>query len=169
MTVGIAINGFGRIGRLVLRALVETGRDDLVPVAINDLGSIEANAHLFRYDSVHGRFPGQVEIDGDTLSIYYHGRSYGPIKVSAERDPTKVPIPWSRCRHGMHRTLRKEGCCRSAHHCRRAQVLVSAPAAGADATIVYGVQRKVDHSRHDRDLQRVLYDKLPGTDGKGRP
>ena len=87
MTVSIAINGFGRIGRLVLRALVETGRDDLVPVAINDLGSIEANAHLFRYDSVHGRFPGQVSIDGDTLSIHYHGRSYGPIKVSA-RDPT---------------------------------------------------------------------------------
>jgi len=72
MTVGIAINGFGRIGRLVLRALVETGRDDLVPVAINDLGSIEANAHLFRYDSVHGRFPGQVAIDGDTLSIHFH-------------------------------------------------------------------------------------------------
>ena len=70
MSVSIAINGFGRIGRLVLRALVENGRDDLVPVAINDLGSIEANAHLFRYDSVHGRFPGQVAIDGDTLPSF---------------------------------------------------------------------------------------------------
>ena len=85
MSVSIAINGFGRIGRLVLRALVENGRDDLFPVAINDLGSIEANAHLFRYDSVHGRFPGQVEIDGDTISFATTVRSYGPIKVSAER------------------------------------------------------------------------------------
>ena len=91
MAVKVAINGFGRIGRLVLRAMVESGRDDLVPVAINDLGSIEANAHLFRYDSVHGRFPGQLEVSGDTITIRYGGRIWGPIKVSAERDPTKVP------------------------------------------------------------------------------
>ncbi len=61
------------------------------PVAINDLGSVEANAHLFRYDSVHGRFPGTVEVDGDSLIITMHGRKWGPIKVTAERDPTKVP------------------------------------------------------------------------------
>ena len=91
MPVKVAINGFGRIGRLVLRAMVESGRDDLVPVAINDLGSTEANAHLFRYDSVHGRFPGEVEVSGDTITIRYGGRTWGPIKVSAERDPTKVP------------------------------------------------------------------------------
>ncbi len=91
MPVKVAINGFGRIGRLVLRAMVESGRDDLVPVAINDLGSTEANAHLFHYDSVHGRFPGQLEVSGDTITIRYGGRAWGPIKVSAERDPTKVP------------------------------------------------------------------------------
>src|SRR5271157_3610031 len=92
MSVSIGINGFGRIGRLVLRAIAESGRDDVVPVAINDLGSVEANAHLLRYDSVHGRFPGQVELEGDTISIRCNGGSYGPIKVSAEKDPTKVPF-----------------------------------------------------------------------------
>jgi glyceraldehyde 3-phosphate dehydrogenase len=142
MTVSIAINGFGRIGRLVLRALVETGRDDLVPVAINDLGSIEANAHLFRYDSVHGRFPGQVAIDGDTLSIHYYGRSYGPIKVSAERDPTKVPF------HGVDVAMEctghfgKKDAAAQLITAGARKVLVSAPAAGADATIVYGVNEK---------------------------
>src|SRR6478672_10833669 len=91
MPVKVAINGFGRIGRLVLRAMIESGRDDLVPIAINDLGSTEANAHLFHYDSVHGRFPGQLEVSGDTITIRYGGRVWGPIRVSAERDPTKVP------------------------------------------------------------------------------
>jgi len=91
MAVKVAINGFGRIGRLVLRAIVESGRDDIVPIAINDLGSVEANAHLFAYDSVHGRFPGQLEIEGDTITVRHNGRVYGPIRVSAERDPTKVP------------------------------------------------------------------------------
>ena len=91
MPVKVAINGFGRIGRLVLRAIVESGREDVVPVAINDLGSVEANAHLFAYDSVHGRFPGQIEVSGDTITIRHNGRVYGPMKVTAERDPTKVP------------------------------------------------------------------------------
>src|SRR5271166_1097190 len=91
MPVKVAINGFGRIGRLVLRALVESGRDDLVPVAINDLGSVEANAHLFRYDSVHGRFPGEVEVAADAITVRHAGRVWGPIKVAAERDPAKVP------------------------------------------------------------------------------
>lgn len=93
MAVRIGINGFGRIGRLVLRAIAEGGRGDLVPIAINDLGSVEANAHLFRYDSVHGRFPGEVEVvGGDSIVIRCQGRSYGPIKVSAEKDPTKAPF-----------------------------------------------------------------------------
>src|ERR1700710_3149768 len=91
MAVKVAINGFGRIGRLVLRAIIERGRDDVQPVAINDLGSVEANAHLFRYDSVHGRFPGTVTVDGDTIAIHHNGRTWGPIKVSAERDPSKAP------------------------------------------------------------------------------
>ena len=142
MTVRIGINGFGRIGRLVLRALIENGRDDLVPVAINDLGPIEANAHLFCYDSVHGRFPGQVEIEGDALTIRFQGRSYGPIRVSAEKDPTKVPF------HGVDVALectghltKKETALQLLTAGAR-KVLVSAPAAGADATIVYGVNEK---------------------------
>lgn len=69
MVTRIGINGFGRIGRLVLRAIAENGRDDVIPVAINDLGSVEANAQLFRYDSVHGRFPGKVDVAGDAITI----------------------------------------------------------------------------------------------------
>jgi glyceraldehyde 3-phosphate dehydrogenase len=101
MAVRIGINGFGRIGRLLLRAIVESGRGDLVPIAINDLGSVEANAHLFRYDSVHGRFPGKVEVvGGDSIIIRCQGRSYGPIKVSAEKIPRRYHSrvstwPWS--------------------------------------------------------------------------
>jgi len=83
MTVKVGINGFGRIGRLVLRAAIESGRDDVEVVAINDLGSVEANAHLFRYDSVHGRFPGEVQVEGDSLLITCAGRRYQPIKVTA--------------------------------------------------------------------------------------
>src|SRR5207248_4519122 len=92
MATTLAINGFGRIGRLVLRAMIESGRDDVVPVAINDLGSADANAHLFRYDSVHGRFTGQVEVGADSITIRHDGRTYGPIKVTAERNPTKLPL-----------------------------------------------------------------------------
>ena len=92
MTISIGIDGFGRIGRLVLRAIAERGRDDIVPVAINDLGSVEANAHLLRYDSVHGRFPGDVEVKCDAIILHCRGRSLGPIKVSAEKDPTNVPF-----------------------------------------------------------------------------
>jgi len=143
MTARIGINGFGRIGRLVLRALIENGRDDLVPVAINDLGPIEANAHLFCYDSVHGRFPGQMAIEGDALTIRFQGRRYGPIRVSAEKDPTKVPF------HGVDVAMECTG-----HFTKKEtasqlltagarKVLVSAPAAGADATIVYGVNEKM--------------------------
>ncbi|MGI4806983.1 MAG: glyceraldehyde 3-phosphate dehydrogenase NAD-binding domain-containing protein, partial [Janthinobacterium lividum] len=77
MAVKVAINGFGRIGRLVLRAIIERGNEDVVPVAINDLGSVEANAHLFRYDSVHGRFPGEVKVEGDSITITYNGKTIG--------------------------------------------------------------------------------------------
>src|SRR6188768_1181201 len=82
MAVRVAINGFGRIGRNVLRAIMESGRKDIEVVAINDLGPVETNAHLFRFDSVHGRFNGEVKVAGDTIDV---GR--GPIKVTAERDP----------------------------------------------------------------------------------
>ena len=143
MSVRLGINGFGRIGRLVLRAIVESGRDDVAPVVLNDLGSVEANAHLFRYDSVHGRFPGEVKINGDTIEIRHGNRHYGPIRVSAERDPTKVPF------QGVDVALECTG-----HFTKREaaealltagarKVLVSAPADGLDATIVYGVNHQV--------------------------
>src|SRR5579875_1828535 len=143
MAVKIAINGFGRIGRLVLRAIVESGRDDVVPVTINDLGSAEANAHLFRYDSVHGRFPGEVEVGSDGITIRHRGRSWGPIRVTAERDPAKLPLS------GIDVALECTG-----HFTKREQaaellkagarkVLISAPADGVDATVVYGVNHDV--------------------------
>ena len=142
MSAKIAINGFGRIGRLVLRALVENGRDDLIPVAINDLGSVEANAHLFRYDSVHGRFPGQVMVDGDTMSIRCNGRTFGPIRASAEKDPARLPFGdidvVLECTG--HFTKHHDAAQLIAAGARK--VLVSAPCEGADATIVYGVNEK---------------------------
>ena len=89
MAVRVAINGFGRIGRNILRAIAESGRTDIEVVGINDLGPVETNAHLLRFDSVHGRFPGTVTVDGDSISL-----GNGKIKVSAERDPTKLPAEW---------------------------------------------------------------------------
>ena len=86
MTVRVAINGFGRIGRLVLRSIVEHGRKDIEVVAINDLGPVETNAHLLRYDSVHGRFPGEVKVDGDTIDA-----GFGKMKVTAIRNPAELP------------------------------------------------------------------------------
>src|ERR1700690_1417718 len=143
MAVKVAINGFGRIGRLVLRAIVESGRDDVVPVAINDLGSVEANAHLFAFDSVHGRFPGQIEVSGDTITIRHNGKVYGPLKVSAERDPTKVPYA------GVDVALECTGIFNSKAKASALiqagarKVLISAPADEVDATIVFGVNHKV--------------------------
>ncbi|HMB47925.1 MAG TPA: glyceraldehyde 3-phosphate dehydrogenase NAD-binding domain-containing protein, partial [Afifellaceae bacterium] len=86
MAVRVAINGFGRIGRNVLRAIVESGREDIEVVGINDLGPVETNAHLMRYDSVHGKFPGTVKVEGETIDV-----GQGPIRVTAERDPSKLP------------------------------------------------------------------------------
>ena len=143
MAVKIAINGFGRIGRLVLRAIVESGREDVVPVSVNDLGSVEANAHLFKFDSVHGRFPGEVEIGTDSITMRTGGRTYGPIKVTAERDPSKLPY------QGIDVALECTGLFTNkdkASQLLRAgarKVLISAPADGVDATIVYGVNHQV--------------------------
>jgi glyceraldehyde 3-phosphate dehydrogenase len=86
MSVKVAINGFGRIGRNILRAIVESGRTDIEVVGINDLGPVETNAHLLRFDSVHGRFPREVKVNGDTIDV---GR--GPIKVTAIKDPKELP------------------------------------------------------------------------------
>ena len=136
MAVRVAINGFGRIGRNILRAIAESGRKDIEIVGINDLGPVETNAHLLRYDSVHGRFPGTVTVEGDSISI-----GNGKIKVSAERDPTK--LPWKAL--GVDIALECTGIFtakeKAAAHLTAGakRVLVSAPADGADATIVYGV------------------------------
>jgi len=136
MTVRVAINGFGRIGRNVLRAIAESGRKDIEVVGINDLGPVETNAHLLRFDSVHGRFPGEVTVKGDTISL-----GNGAIKVTAERDPTK--LPWKDL--GIDIALECTGIFTSkdkasAHLTAGAKrVLVSAPADNADLTVVYGV------------------------------
>jgi len=143
MAVKVAINGFGRIGRLVLRAMIESGRRDVECIAINDLGSVEANAHLFRYDSVHGRFPGEVAVDGNRLIITANGRTYAPIVVSAERDPTKVPF------QGVDIAMECTGIFTSKEKASALiaagarKVIISAPGDNADATIVYGVNHQI--------------------------
>ena len=139
MAVRVAINGFGRIGRNVLRAVVESGRDDLEVVAINDLGPVETNAHLLRYDSVHGRFPGEVRVDGDSIDV---GR--GPIRVTAERDPAKLPHG----ELGIDIVMECTGIFTSPDKARAhldagaKRVLVSAPLSNptqGEKTVVYGV------------------------------
>ncbi len=136
MTLKIAINGFGRIGRLALRSMIENGRDGIDVVAINDLGPVETNAHLLQYDSIHGRYPKQVTATADTIDA-----GHGAMKVFAERDPAK--LPWGdlgvdivfECT-GVFASKEKA----SAHLSGGAKrVLVSAPATGADKTIVFGV------------------------------
>ena len=136
MALKIAINGFGRIGRLALRSIIETGRKGVDVVAINDLGPVETNAHLVQYDTVHGKFPNEVKVTNDTIDV-----GAGPIKVFAERDPTQLPwgdldvdivyectgIFASREKAAMHLEAGAK------------RVIVSAPASGADKTIVYGV------------------------------
>ncbi|WP_428376255.1 type I glyceraldehyde-3-phosphate dehydrogenase [Lichenicoccus sp.] len=139
MPVKVAINGFGRIGRLVLRGIVESARTDVEVVAINDLGSVADNAHLLRYDSVHGRFPGRVTAEGDTITIEAQGRTYGPIKVSAERDPLKVPYQGVDVAMECTGLFTKKEAAAQLIAAGARKVLVSAPADGVDATIVFGV------------------------------
>ena len=147
MTVRVVINGFGRIGRNVLRAIAETGRKDIEVVGINDLGPVETNAHLLRYDSVHGRFPGEVTVKGDTISV---GNS--AIKVTAIKDP--ATLPWKEL--GVDVAMECSGIFTSkekasAHLTAGAKrVLVSAPADGADLTVVYGVNH--DKLRKDHKV-----------------
>ncbi|MBD8893708.1 type I glyceraldehyde-3-phosphate dehydrogenase [Roseibium litorale] len=141
MVTKVAINGFGRIGRNVLRAIVESGRTDIEVVAINDLGPVETNAHLLRFDSVHGRFPAEVTVNGDTISI----AGGNPIKVTAIRDPKD--LPWGEL--GVDIAMECTGIFtakeKAALHLEAGakRVLVSAPATGADKTIVYGVNHGV--------------------------
>ncbi|WP_420559491.1 type I glyceraldehyde-3-phosphate dehydrogenase [Tepidicaulis sp.] len=136
MAVRVAINGFGRIGRHVLRAIVESGRKDIEVVGINDLGTVDANARLLKFDSVHGRFPNEIKTTENSMDV-----GLGPIKVTAERDPTQ--LPWKEL--GVDIALECTGIFASkekasAHITAGAKkVLVSAPASGADLTVVYGV------------------------------
>src|SRR6188472_3138640 len=148
MTVRVGINGFGRIGRNILRAIVESGRKDIQVVGINDLGPVETNAHLLRYDSVHGRFPHTVTVKGDSISV-----GNGAIKVSAERDPSKLPWKDLGVDIAMECTgifTAKEKA--SAHLTAGAKrVLVSAPADRADLTVVFGV----NHDKLTKDHKVV--------------
>ncbi|MDH2326392.1 type I glyceraldehyde-3-phosphate dehydrogenase [Cereibacter sp. SYSU M97828] len=134
MTVKVAINGFGRIGRNVLRAIVESGRTDIEVIAINDLGPVETNAHLLRFDSVHGRFPATVTTTADTIDV---GR--GPIQVTALRNPAE--LPWGDVDIVLECTGIFTSKDKAATHLQNGakRVLVSAPSDGADKTIVFGV------------------------------
>ena len=139
MSVRVAINGFGRIGRNILRAIVESSRNDIIVVGVNDLGPVETNAHLLRYDSVHGKFPANVNIHDNNLDV-----GQGPIKVTSIRDPKDLPwkeldvdvamectgIFTSREKASMHLEAGAK------------RVLVSAPASGVDLTVVYGVNHQ---------------------------
>jgi len=145
MTVRVAINGFGRIGRNILRSIIESNRQDLLVVGINDLGPVETNAHLLRYDTVHGRFPSNVKVDGSNIDV-----GTGPIKVTSIRDPKELPwkeldvdiamectgIFTSREKASMHLEAGAK------------RVLVSAPTNGADLTVVYGVNHNKLTSDH---------------------
>ena len=137
MAIKVAINGFGRIGRNVLRAIIESGRTDIEVVAINDLGPVETNAHLLQYDSVHGRFPVTVKTSDNSIDV-----GTGPIKVSAMRNP--ADLPWTHVDIVLECTgifTSKEAC--QAHLKNgSSRVLISAPGKGVDKTIVYGVNHQ---------------------------
>ncbi len=145
MALRVAINGFGRIGRLVLRAIVESGRRDIEVVAVNDLGPVDTNAHLLRYDSVHGRFPAQVSVDGEYMIAAGH-----KIKVTCIKNPAELPHK----ELGVDIALECTGIFTSkekaaAHLAAGAKrVLVSAPCDGADLTVVYGV----NHDKLSADI-----------------
>ena len=136
MSVRVAINGFGRIGRNILRAIAESGRTDIEVVAINDLGPVETNAHLLRYDSVHGRFPGTVTVEGDTIDV-----GTGPIKVTAIRNPAELPHRDLGVDIAMECTGIFTSKDKAMAHIQAGakRVLISAPGDKADLTVVYGV------------------------------
>ena len=135
MTVRVAINGFGRIGRLVLRSIAEHGRKDIEVVAINDLGPVETNAHLLRYDSVHGRFPGTVTTGEDWIDA-----GMGRMKVTAIRDPKELPHKALTVDIALECTGRFTARDKASAHLDAGakRVIISAPGDGVDRTIVYG-------------------------------
>ncbi len=140
MAIKVGITGFGRIGRNILRAIAESGRKDIEVVAVNDIGDPEMNAHLLRYDSVHGRFPSEVKLDGDMMTV-----AGQKIKMLSERDPAN--LPWADL--GVDVVMECTGIFsakdKAIVHIEKGgakKVLVSAPSAGADKTIVYGVNEE---------------------------
>src|SRR5476651_170839 len=144
MAIRVAINGFGRIGRLVLRAIVESGRRDIEVVALNDLGPVETNAHLLRYDSVHGRFPATVTVEGDYIIAAGHKMKATAIKNPAELPHKELGVDIALECTGIFTTKEKA----SVHLTAGAKrVLVSAPCDGADITVVYGV----NHDKLSKD------------------
>ena len=164
MAIRVAINGFGRIGRNVLRAIVEGSATTSTSSPSTISAPPETNAHLLRFDSVHGRFPGEVTVKGDTIDC-----GIGPIKVTADRDPAK--LPWKdlgvdiaiECT-GIFTSKEKA----SAHLTAGAKrVLVSAPADGADLTVVYGVNHDKLTKDHIGRLQRLVHHQLPGAGRQG--
>ena len=145
MTVRVAINGFGRIGRNILRSIIESGRKDILVVGINDLGPVETNAHLLRYDSVHGKFQSNVKVDGSNIDV-----GNGPIKVTSIRDPKELPWKDLDVDIAMECTgifTSKE---KASMHLEAGakRVLVSAPTNGADLTVVYGVNHNKLTNEH---------------------
>ena len=144
MSIRVSINGFGRIGRNILRAIIESGRDDIKVVAINDLGPIETNAHLLRYDTVHGRFPATVKVSGDNIDV-----GKGPIKVTSIRDPKDLPLKELEVDIAMECTGIFASREKASMHLEAGakRVLVSAPASEADLTVVYGV----NHNKLTKD------------------
>jgi len=144
MAVRVFINGFGRIGRNILRAIVESGRTDIVVVGINDLGPVETNAHLLRFDSVHGRFPAEVGVDGDAIVVNGHRIRVTAIKNPAELPHRELSVDIAMECTGIFATRDKA----AAHlEAGAKRVIVSAPADGADLTVVYGV----NHDRLTKD------------------
>ena len=144
MSVRVSINGFGRIGRNILRAIIESGRDDIKVVGINDLGPVETNAHLLRYDTVHGRFPADVKVIGDNIDV-----GQGSIKVTSIRDPKDLPWKELDVDIAMECTGIFASREKASLHLEAGakRVLVSAPASGADLTVVYGV----NHNKLTKD------------------
>ncbi len=164
MTIRVAINGFGRIGRNVLRAIAEAERKDIEVVGINDLGPVETNAHLLRFDSVHGRFPGTVTVKGDTISV-----GNGAIKVSAERDPVEAAVEGSRRRHRarVHRHVHRQGQgCGAPDRRRQAGAGLGAGRRRRSHRRLRRQPRQADQGPQDR-LQRLVHDQLPRAGRQG--
>jgi glyceraldehyde 3-phosphate dehydrogenase len=144
MAIRVAINGFGRIGRNILRAIAESKRNDIQIVAINDLGPVETNAHLLRFDSVHGRFPGDIKVAGDSIDF-----GQGAIKVSAMRDPCELPHKELAVDIALECTGFFTSKDKASAHLKAGakRVLISAAADHADLTVVFGV----NHAKLTKD------------------